>query len=106
MVGQGKCPCFNWTDASKLDLLLAIYKHANPTPTQWEKIIEETAEELEGYRKHFEKKREAPSLYCGHTVEGQYNAHCYAQCSPVAHDIGWLSPLTTTKTVVAVKTLP
>ncbi|KAK8078053.1 hypothetical protein PG996_004223 [Apiospora saccharicola] len=44
MVGQGKCPRFNWTDASKLDLLLAIYKHANPTPAQWERIIEETSE--------------------------------------------------------------
>ncbi|KAK7964462.1 hypothetical protein PG996_007841 [Apiospora saccharicola] len=26
--------------------------------------------ELDGYRKHFEKEREAPSLYCGHTIGG------------------------------------
>lgn len=26
--------------------------------------------ELDGYRKHFEKAREAPSLYCGHTIGG------------------------------------
>ncbi|KAK8052441.1 hypothetical protein PG993_003826 [Apiospora rasikravindrae] len=35
MVGQGKTPRFNWTGQARLGLLLAITKHANPTPNQW-----------------------------------------------------------------------
>lgn len=43
MVGQGKVPRFNWDDKARVDLLLAIYKHANPSPTQWTTIINETS---------------------------------------------------------------
>lgn len=44
MVGQGKVPRFQWDEKARGDLLLAIIKHANPTPSQWTKIIEETLE--------------------------------------------------------------
>ena len=49
MVGQGKVPRFNWNEQARLDLLLSIYRYANPTPAQWNRIIEDTSKK--GY--HF-----------------------------------------------------
>ncbi|KAK7998497.1 hypothetical protein PG991_014976 [Apiospora marii] len=39
---KGRVPRFHWNEQARCDLLLAVYKHANPSPTQWTAIIEET----------------------------------------------------------------